>query len=72
MTGTLYYYNMALEMGGLMEDPYFHPEYLRTVHATSLKEAKDKWAEVTGFNKKGGLGLKDPDILGLGSYLLRV
>ena len=35
-----------------MEDPSFHPEYIRTIHATSLKEAKTKWAEVTDYNKK--------------------
>lgn len=47
-----YFYNMALQMGGLMEDPEFHPELLRTISANSLREAKDKWAEVTDYSKK--------------------
>jgi len=47
-----YFYNLALKMGGLQEDSAFHPEYLRTVYASSLKEAKKVWAEVTDFNKK--------------------
>lgn len=41
-------YTLGLRMGGLMEDPEWHVEIIRTVQADSLKEAKQKWAEETG------------------------
>lgn len=44
-------YRLGLKCGGLMEDPEWHIEMIRDVEANSLKEAKDKWAEITGENK---------------------
>ncbi len=41
-------YTLGLRMGGLMEDPEWHVEIVRTVYAPSLREAKQKWAEETG------------------------
>jgi hypothetical protein len=41
-------YRLGLEQGGLMEDPEWHIEFIETVEANSLGEAKDKWAKKTG------------------------
>ena len=45
-------YTLGLFMGGLMEDPDWHVEHVRTVWATSLREAKQRWAIVTEHNDK--------------------
>jgi len=41
-------YTLGLCEGGLMEDPEFHVEHIRTVEASDLVEAKQRWAELTG------------------------
>lgn len=41
-------YTLGLDMGGLMEHPEFTVEYIHTVEASTLKEAKAKWAKVAG------------------------
>ena len=41
-------YTLGLRCGGLMEDPDWHIEYIASVEADDLNDAKDKWAEVTG------------------------
>lgn len=45
-------YTLGLQCGGLMEDPEWHLEMVRTVRAKNLEEAKLKWAEITGEDKK--------------------
>ena len=49
-------YRLGLEMGGLMEDPYFHVEDILDIEAPNLRTAKDIWA-----TKKGYINLKDWD-----------
>ena len=41
-------YVLGLRCGGLMEDPEFHVEHIRTIEADSLNAAKQLWAETTG------------------------
>lgn len=41
-------YTLGLMCGGLMEDPGWHIEDVRTVSASGIREAKQKWAEATG------------------------
>lgn len=43
-------YTLGLREGGLMEDPSFHIECIRTIKANSLKEAKQLWAEETNHD----------------------
>ena len=45
-------YNIGLRCGGLMEDPEWHIKMIRPILADSLESAIDKWAEITGENKK--------------------
>jgi hypothetical protein len=45
-------YFIGLEMGGLMEDPEFHVEYVREVKAKSFREAAITWAQETGHADK--------------------
>ena len=46
-------FTLGLRMGGIMEDPEWHVEIIRTVKAPNLRAAKQKWAENTGHaNKK--------------------
>lgn len=45
-------YQIGLRCGGLQGDPEFRMEYVRLVKAKNLKEAKDKWAQETGEDKK--------------------
>ena len=40
-------YKLGLMEGGLMEDPGWHIENIKTVSAETLIEAKQKWAEQT-------------------------
>ena len=40
-------FTLGLEEGGLMEDPSFHVEHVRTIEASNLDDAKQKWAEKT-------------------------
>jgi len=44
-------YTLSLRTGGLMEDPEWHYENIRTIEANSLKEAKQKYADETGISK---------------------
>ena len=45
---TMHFYTLALQTGGLMEDPEWHYEDLLTVYASNLREAKDLWATKAG------------------------
>ena len=42
-------FRLGLITGGLMEDPEFHVDVdsIRTIEANTLREAKQKWAEIT-------------------------
>jgi len=40
----MYEYVLGLKCGGLMEDPDYHLEDVKTVLADSLTEAKNQWA----------------------------
>jgi len=42
-----YWYTLGLEQGGLVEDPDWHVEFIVTVDADSLRQAKGAWARVT-------------------------
>jgi len=42
---------LGLKTGGLMENPELQITDIRTVTAENLREAKDKWASVTGNDK---------------------
>jgi len=44
---TLGKYTLGLKTGGLMEDPEWHIDDIRTIEANSLNEAKDKYAVET-------------------------
>jgi len=44
----LHEFTLGLRQGGLMEDPGWHIEHIKTVYATNISEAKDIWAEKTG------------------------
>jgi hypothetical protein len=44
-------FTLSLRTGGLMEDPEWHYEGIKSVEASSLKEAKNKYAEFRGFLK---------------------
>ena len=50
MAKTKYWYTLGLERGGLTEDPDWHVEWIKTVEAVSLREAKDAWAKATRHN----------------------
>ena len=43
-------YKLALETGGLMECPEFDIQFIHTVKAKNIREAKQKWAEETGHD----------------------
>ena len=45
-------YTLALKTGGLMEDPSWHYDNARIVQANSIREAKQKYAEMTGLTSK--------------------
>lgn len=45
-------FHIGLQMGGLMEDPTFHVEYIRTIEANTFREAALIWAQETGHNDK--------------------
>jgi len=76
-----YFYNIGLEMGGLMEDPEFHVERIKSVRASSFEEARNSWAGLTNHEldlDNGGrtvwgwrvvcLGSDDPIVDIYGSY----
>jgi hypothetical protein len=44
-------YTLALRTGGLMEDPGWHYDDIRVVEAFNIREAKQKYAELTGLDK---------------------
>lgn len=48
----MYKYKLGLQTGGIMEDPEWHIEDIKTVHANSLKGARNEWARITGEDKK--------------------
>jgi len=43
-------FTLGLNEGGLMEDPGRHIEHIQSVEALTLREAKQKWAELTGHD----------------------
>lgn len=45
-------FTLSLRTGGLMEDPEWHYDDIRSIEANDLKEAKQKYAELTGLTEK--------------------
>ena len=49
----MFNYKLGLEVGGLMEQPEYCIQKILDVQADSLHEAIDKWANLTGEDKRG-------------------
>ena len=69
--GDTFMYTLGLRCGGLMEDPDWHIEFVKSVYAKDLKEAKDKWANITKQDINDDWNPKSQTVWGWGIFVLR-